>query len=341
MAAPGETRDLVKALRRQLLTAGRPCDDRFGFHVEGELARRAVGHRIGVFRGLLARIGRLGRDLEPAQPLHVHVALETGQQQAQRITLLRTQPLTVLAVDQHGVVETFFDRDRARQRGGIGAFGDDPLGARLQACFIQHGLQRHAGPFRAAHQTDEVGGGLAIGLGVDRVAGALDEVDSRLRGKAADVLHREHQRTIDHAVQHQPVLGRIDGRHAAVVAFVEQAVRRDDAVELLQRRAARSGDILRERLRDVLDDALFVYRWRAVGLAPHRVAGRFHPFRHAGRKIIPRLGKRRRTGNSRDRGAAGQCRTRLKESPARRLSHALVRRVFAHRRFPLTLRGAA
>ena len=49
---------------------------------------------------------------------------------------------------------------------------------------------------------------------------------------------------VDQAMQHQPMLRRIDGRNAAMMALVEQPVRRDDAVEILQRRPAGGRDVL-------------------------------------------------------------------------------------------------
>src|SRR6185437_10398291 len=111
MPAPGDARYLVETLFLELLSARRPRDDGFRLHVKGEFTGRAVRHQVGIFRGLFARIDRLGNGFQPAQPFDVHVAFETRQQQAERIALLRAQSLAVLAVDQHRVVETFFDRD--------------------------------------------------------------------------------------------------------------------------------------------------------------------------------------------------------------------------------------
>jgi len=59
-------------------------------------------------------------------------------------------------------------------------------------------------------------------------------MDARFRRKAPDVFHREDQRFLDKTMKHQPVLRRIDRGDASVVAFIEQAVRRDDAVEILK-----------------------------------------------------------------------------------------------------------
>ncbi len=72
------------------------------------------------------------------------------------------------------------------------------------------------------------------------------------------------------------------------MALVEQSVWRDDAVEILHRRPSGRGQILRQILRDVLDDALLKRRRRSIGLASHGFAGRLHPFRNVGREIVGR-----------------------------------------------------
>ena len=176
--------------------------------------------------------------MQASQPLDVHIAFEAGQDQPQRIALLRAQPLAVLAVDQHRIVEAFFDRDASSQRGGIGSFRDNPFGAGLQASLLQHEFQIYPGPFRAAQEPHEVGSGLAIGLLVAGIAGALEKVDARLRREAPDVLHREDHWTFHQAMQHQAMLRRIDGGNPGVMTLIEQSIWRDDAIEILQGRAA-------------------------------------------------------------------------------------------------------
>ena len=256
MSAPGDAGNLVEAGRAQLLPARWSGDDGLRFHVECEFARDAIRHKVGVFRCFFPGIGRLLNGLQATQPFHVHVAFEAGQQQPQRIALLRTQPLAVLAVHQHRIIKTFVDRNTARQRRGIGAFGHQPFGFKAQPRFLQNELQADPGPLRATQQADKVGGGLAVRLGIDGVAGTFDKVDSGFRWKAADVFHREDQRPVHQSMQHQPMLLRIDRGNAAMMALVEQSVRRDDAIEILQRRPSRRGNVLRQFLRDVLDNVL-------------------------------------------------------------------------------------
>ncbi len=94
--------------------------------------------------------------MQTAQPFHAHVAFKARQQQPQRIALLRTQPLAVLAVYQHRIVKTFFDRNAARHRRGIRAFGDDPFRTRLQSRFLQNEFQADPGPFGTAQETNNI-----------------------------------------------------------------------------------------------------------------------------------------------------------------------------------------
>src|SRR6266702_3718609 len=87
-------------------------------------------------------------------------------------------------------------------------------------------------------------------------------------------------------MEHQPMLRRIDGGNAAMMALVEQTVRRDDAVEILQRRPPRGRKVLLQIFRNILDDILLERRWRSVGLASHGIARRLHPLRDVGRQVL-------------------------------------------------------
>src|SRR3954453_16588850 len=81
------------------------------------------------------------------------------------------------------------------------------------------------------------------------------------------------------------MLCRIDGGNATMMALVEQTIRRDDAVEILQRRPPRSGKVLLEIFRNILDDILLEGRWRSVGLASQGIAWRLHPLRDVRREV--------------------------------------------------------
>src|SRR4051794_9713594 len=118
------------------------------------------------------------------------------------------------------------------------------------------------------------------------VAGAFDEVNARLRGESPDVLHGEDQRLVDEPMQNQSMLRRVNIRDAAVMALIEQTVWRDDAVEILQRRAARGRNVLRRVFRHMADDVLFVFGRCPVGLTAGRITGRLHPFGNIGRDVL-------------------------------------------------------
>jgi hypothetical protein len=64
---------------------------------------------------------------------------------------------------------------------------------------------------------------------------AFDEMNPRDLRETHDVLHRKDQRALDQTMDHQSVLIRIDVRPPRMIALEEQAVRRDDAVQVLQR----------------------------------------------------------------------------------------------------------
>src|SRR2546429_9692636 len=86
-------------------------------------------------------------------------------------------------------------------------------------------------------------------------------------------------------MKHQRVLRRIDGGNTAMMAFIEQTVGRDDAVETLQRRPPRGGKVLLQIFRSILYDILLKRRWHSVGLASQGIARRLHPFRDVGREV--------------------------------------------------------
>jgi hypothetical protein len=151
---------------------------------------------------------------------------------------MRRSHFTQRFPSQPGIVQAFLDRQRAIHAGSIRAFQHQPLCIRLDASFIQHGLQRHAGIHDVVHHA--VGKLAAVELraaplhaGIRR---AFEEVDPVHARHALDVLHREHQWLIDQAIDHQTVACRIDFRDAAVVALEAEPGRRDDSVQLMERR---------------------------------------------------------------------------------------------------------
>ena len=172
-------------------------------------------------------------DLDPAQPFDADVAFPARHHQPQRIALLGPQRLAVLRVDDETIVEAFVERQAAVHVRAVGAFDHDPLRLLLDADLFQQRGEPDAGPFRAAdHAVGELQRIDLRGAPLHAAVGrAFDEMDARHRRKAHDVVHRQQQRTLDQAVDHQPVLVRIDVRPPGVIALEEQAVRRDDAVQ--------------------------------------------------------------------------------------------------------------
>src|SRR5262249_33993463 len=83
---------------------------RLAFHLEAELAPHAVGHRVGIARGLAAEVPRLVAGLDATQPLDADVSFPARYQQAQRIALLGAQHLAVLRVDDQAVVQHLLER---------------------------------------------------------------------------------------------------------------------------------------------------------------------------------------------------------------------------------------
>ncbi len=286
-------------------------DHRLGVHHEGELARFAVLQQVGVFRRLFAREPRLVADLDAAQPLHPHIAFPARHDEPQRIAVLRPQHLAVHAIGDQAIVERLGERDRARHRRGVGALRQDPFGVRLEAGLVEQQLQRHAGVFDAMHHA--VGVLAAIELraaplhaAIGRAFQEMDAVDAR---EALHVVKREDQRLVDQAMHHQPVVGRIDLGDAGMMPLEAQPVRRDDAVERMQRREADGGFRRRGQPRHgAADDVLLVFRRQAVGAHADAVAERLAPVRHVGRQVLRIVGPRGagsdNAGRSREKAAA-------------------------------------
>ena len=109
------------------------------------------------------------------------------------------------------------------------------------------------------------------------VARALEELDARHERIAQQRVDGEQQRPLHEAVDQQPVLRGIDVGHAVVMALEVQAVRRDDALEALERRARGAGA---GRARRGADRALHVRLvFRAAAVGAHAGAGSLRPGR--------------------------------------------------------------
>ena len=120
------------------------------------------------------------------------------------------------------------------------------------------------------------------------VAGTFEKVDTRYRGKSRQLVHGEDERPLDEPMHDEPVLGRIDRRNPCMVALVMQAVRRDDAVEILKRRQAERRQARRRRRQPVAiaaHDIGFELGRPPVRVAQRLLAGFKLPFRDRRRQV--------------------------------------------------------
>ena len=252
---------------------------------------------------------RLVADLDAAQPLDADIAFPARHQKTQRIALLGPQRLAVLRIDYEAIVEAFLQRQAAVHVRTVGAFDHCPLRFLLDADFLEQGRELHASPFRATdHAVVELQRvELRRAPLHAAVGGTLDEVNARHRREADNVLHRQQQRTFDEAMDHQLVLLRIDVGAAGMIALEKQPVRRDDAVEVLQRREADGRFGARGKPRNVAaDDAGLELRRVAIGPVHHAGAERLRPRRIRRRRRAFALRQRRVAA---ERDGAGESRT--------------------------------
>jgi hypothetical protein len=70
-----------------------------------------------------------------------------------------------------------------------------------------------------------------------RIARAFDEVNARNGREAPQLVHRELERPLDQPVEKELMLSGIDSGHAGVMALEMQRRRRDDAVQIPERRS--------------------------------------------------------------------------------------------------------
>ena len=184
-------------------------------------ARATIGQEIGIFRRLLAGLPWLVAGLDAAQPFYPEIAFPARDHRAQGIALLGAQRLTVHREGQNDVVQRFLDRQRTVHAGGIRAFQHQPFRVRLEAGLVKQHLERHARIHDVVnHAVGELAavelGAAPLHAGIRRAFQEIDPVHAR---HAPDVFHREHQRLLDEAVDHQPVVGGIDFGDTAVVAL--------------------------------------------------------------------------------------------------------------------------
>ena len=176
-------------------------------------------------------------DGDAAQPLHGANRFPAGDDESQRIPVMRADRLAILGVRHQRVVHALGQRNAHGVLVGFRSFGDHPARAGLHAALLEQDRQQHPGPFAAAgsavHQLHRIAVRTTKRAAV-RVA--FEEIDFRDRGEAPQFIHRETEGPIDHAVHQQAMLLRIDIRNAVDVVHQEvQARWRDDPIEILKR----------------------------------------------------------------------------------------------------------
>ena len=248
-------------------------------------------------------------DLEAAQPLDPDIAFPARHHEPRRIALLGPQHLAVHAIGDEAIVERLARAGSSGHRGGVGAFRQHPFRVRLDARPRRAAAQRHAGVLHAMHHA--VGVLAAVELRAAPlhagIGGAFEEIDPVDARKALEIVEREDQRLVDQAVHHQPVVVRIDLGDAAVMALEAEPVRRDDAVELVQRREADRGFRRRGQPRHgAADDILFVFRRLAVGAHTDAVAELARPVGDVGRQVFRISGECARCARGRQPGRPGK-----------------------------------
>ena len=172
---------------------------------------------------------------EPSQPLDVILALKAGHHEPQRVALVRTHRLPVLAVRDDHVVQGLAHREARAEPDRFGPFREDPVRPRFHAHLVEQRGERHAGPLAARDHPVHLLDGLS--LGGRPVDDALDVVGARDGRQAHEIVHREHQRPLHQAGDHESMLAGIDVRgDAAVGGHVVQVGRGDVAYQVPQRR---------------------------------------------------------------------------------------------------------
>ena len=276
------------------------------------MPRLSVPEQDRVLRGFVLAHDRRVHELEAAQPFHVHIAFKAGQQQAQRIAVRGPHFLAVLIEAQKRVIHCLGEREAAAHGGGIGTFRHDPFGGRIDPRLVQKRGEPHPGPLRAGHQSVDRRRVERLRLRrVERatVAGAFEESNPRFTVIAGERFHREDQRPLDQAMDHEPVLVGIDVRCPGMAAVEVQAVRRGHPLQMVMRRArmlrARLGLRIAQRARHILLEArahavrrhgharlftpwLFAER---LGAGLHRVAGYCRGERRASAQERPAIEK--------------------------------------------------
>ena len=190
-----------------------------------------------------------------------------------------------------------------------------PSGLTPASC--EQDRQRHAGPVRARHEAVQRTGALLRGLGgvhAAAVARALEELNARHERIARQRVEAEHERPLDEPVDQHAVLLGVDVRDAVVVTLEVQRVRRDDAFEMLERRARAAG--AGRRRRAVREPLHLRFEVRALAVAAGRRAGRLHRGGHFERRRGRVARRQQRHAGAEHRGALRQEQAAMQQAVA-------------------------
>src|SRR6202521_531670 len=110
-AGPRQAANFIEAGTIQFLSARGTGNDGPSTHLKLKPAREAVGPQARVLRALPHSHVGLFDELDLAQPFDVIDAFPAGNEEPDRIALLRSQRLAILAVRDQDVIHRFFDRD--------------------------------------------------------------------------------------------------------------------------------------------------------------------------------------------------------------------------------------
>src|SRR6266446_6930206 len=184
----------------------------------------------------------LVRHLDMAQVLYAKGPFPAGDDHPDRVTLLNTQRLAILAIGHENVVEGLCQRKGMTKLARVRPFVNQPARLFFQAGLVQQHGKRHSGPFAATgHPVNKLDRQphVLIARMMDQrraVAMALQEMNPGYGRQALEILHAETQRTIHHAVNREAMLLRIDlGEVGGVLLHEVKLGRCDDSPIILKR----------------------------------------------------------------------------------------------------------
>ena len=229
---PGQAADLVEAAAGQLLTAGRKGDDRF----RSDLVVQRRDFRVLIEMPVVVVVQVVPvHQLDSPQILGVKDSFEAGNHQPQRKPVLGPHRLAVHAVGHQTVVHALGQRHARRSLHFFHPFCNEPGGPGFHAGLLEQHREGYSGPFGATgHPVRFLNGLRPRRRPVPR---ALDEMQAGDGREALQVLHGENQRTVHHAVDHEPMLAGIDVRDVGATGRPHEVERgwRDHPHRILKR----------------------------------------------------------------------------------------------------------